>query len=139
MPVGISLDPDTDVCHARHDFPFHIVLDVNMKGVAFCQTDGIHMEGVLVVIDAGASDGTIFVNQFAVQGVVMSIARRQNSLLDNQTQSLKRIVLIYSEPQLLFIIAGLADRWDAKANRVILLPSCCGSRFVMTIDRQTAA
>ena len=74
MLVGILLDLDADICHARHDFPFHIVLDEDVKGVAFCQSDGIHMKGVLVVIDASASDGTFLVDQTTVQGVVMTIA-----------------------------------------------------------------
>ena len=66
MQVGISLDLDADVCHARHDLPFHIVLDIDMKGIAFCQTDGIHMEDVLIVIDSCAFDGASLVNQFTV-------------------------------------------------------------------------
>ena len=74
MLVGISLDPDADICHARHNIPFHIMLDKNMKGVAFCQSDSVHMEGVLVMIDAGTFDFSLFVNQVTVQGVIMAIA-----------------------------------------------------------------
>ena len=74
MPVAISLDLDANVCHTRHDFPFHIMLDEDVKGVAFCQSDGIYMEGVLVVIDACAPDSTFLVNQMTVQRVVMAIA-----------------------------------------------------------------
>ena len=60
--VGISLDLNADVCYARHDFPFHVMLDENVKRIAFCQADGIHVEGVLVVIDTCASDGALLVN-----------------------------------------------------------------------------
>ena len=61
------------------------MLDKDMEGVAFYQSDGVHMEGVLIMIDAGASDFPLLVDQVTVQGVVMAIARRQYSLLDNQT------------------------------------------------------
>ena len=74
MLVGISLDPDSDICHARHNIPFHIMLDMNMEGVAFCQSDSVHMESVLVMIDAGTFDFSLFVNQVTVQGVIMAIA-----------------------------------------------------------------
>ena len=32
------------------------MFDENAKGIAFCQTDGIYMESVLVVVDACALD-----------------------------------------------------------------------------------
>ena len=87
ITVSVLVNPDTDVCYAWHDFPFHIMLDKDMKGIAFCQSDGVHMKGVLVVIDAGASDFPLSVDQVAVQGVVMAIAGRPDGLLDNQAQA----------------------------------------------------
>ena len=68
------VDPDADVCHTWHDFPFHIVLDTDMKRIAFCQTDGIHVESILVMVDACTSDGSFLLNQMTVQGVVMALA-----------------------------------------------------------------
>ena len=95
MPAGISrvdnnivvsvlVNPNTNVCHTRHDLPFHVVLDKDVKGVAFYQSDGIYMEGVLVMIDARTPDFSMPVDQVTVQGVVMTIARRQDGLLNNQ-------------------------------------------------------
>ena len=118
------VDPDADVCHTWHDFPFHIVLDADMKRVAFCQTDGIHVEGILVVIDTRASDSAFLVDQFTIQGVIMAIAGWQDYLLDNQAQAQKRIVLVDSQSKLFFVIAGLFDSWYAKTDCVIFLPSC---------------
>ena len=72
--ASVFVNSDADICHTWHDFPFHIMLDDNMKRVAFCQTDGVDMESILVMIDACASDAAFFVDQMTVEGIVMTIA-----------------------------------------------------------------
>ena len=85
--VSVLVNPDTNVCHTGHNLPFHVMFDKDVKGIAFRQSDGVHMEGVLVMIDACPPDLSVPIDQVTVQCVVMAIARRQNGLLDYQAQA----------------------------------------------------
>ena len=67
-------DTDADVCDTWHDLPFHIVSDLYMQGVAFCQMDGVDVEGILKKVDAIPFLVAFFVEEFAVDGISASVA-----------------------------------------------------------------
>ena len=55
------------------------------------QTDGVQMEGLLIIADALPTELTTFIHKFADKCVAMHIARRKNCLFHHQAETHKGI------------------------------------------------
>jgi hypothetical protein len=61
----LFLECDTDISYAWQDFPFHVMTDTDMQGIAFLEFQGSKWEIELVMSDAGSFGISVIVNETA--------------------------------------------------------------------------